>query len=329
LSIELEYTIGRVFQNIQDWDYYGIIMEPTTAGVPVDAERGADGLKRIRFEPDYTCPNLVPFNIPPANSGTLPWRGTEIGLKLFDRISNQPTELMKGGAPGRVDSSSGLGFLYEVSGVPLSPTANNIAIGVSGCYKSLLGLVKGIWGDEKLIEVSQLDDALAGIKFDSATGEMNLAENALPHPDELEVTIRSKVPESPQQQKLELMEALKAQIITPTEYRIQARKKGLSLPVGSDHEWENYRRAMLENLVLFADGKTSGQIIFSPRDLHPIHLMVLDIFMARPEFYLATPEVRDEFVKHHEAHEAGMGILPDDMEYPEGACPVRCRGNNH
>lgn len=45
--------------------------------------------------------------------------------------------------------------------------------------------------------------------------------------------------------------------------------------------------------------------------------MVLDAFMARPEFFLASPEVRKEFVKHREEHHAGMGAFPDAMPYAE------------
>ena len=118
-------------------------------------------------------------------------------------------------------------------------------------------------------------------------------------------------------------EALTKGIITPTEYRIMVRKKGLSLPVGNEIEWQSYRRATLENIVLFNDGVTSGRIRYSDRDLHQVHLDVLDAFMARPEFYLASDIVIKAFVDHRQTHLDGLGRLPNEMEYPEDAATLQ------
>lgn len=317
INTEVEITLRRAFQNVQDFDAFGLLMEPTTAGVPTEIMRGRDGIKRARFEPDYAVPELKPYNLTPSNSGTLPWRLSQLGIDVMDKIANQPNELLSGDAPGRVDSSAGLGMLYETSGVPLHPTAKSIAVAVSGCYKAMLGLIRKTWKDDKIVDVSQLDDSLAGIKFDPATGEMTLAENAIPHPDQVVITINSELPRSPQQQKLELNEALDRQLITPIEYMVEVRKRGLDLPVGNEVAWQNYRRAMFENLVLFGDGKTPGQVIVSGSDMHTIHLMVLEPFRARPEYYLAEPVVREAFNKHYEAHMTGLGQLPEGMEQPE------------
>jgi len=318
INAELEYTIGRMFQNAQDWDLFGFLLEPSTAGIPAEAERGADGIKRLRYEVDWTSPQPIsPQQVKPVSPGIFAAKILETGLKIMDDIANQPTELMAGDAPGRVDSSSGLGLLYELSRVPLSSVAKSIALGVSGCYKSMLGLIRGIWKEDKIIDMTMLDDTLAGIKFNANDGTITLAENALPHPDEIEITIKSDEPKSPEQQKMELNEALKAGIITPIEYRIEARKRGLDLPVGSDLEWQNYRRAMLENIVMFGDGTVPGQVIWSERDLHEVHLMVLDAFMARPEFYAASAAVRDKFAEHRAQHMTGLGQYPEQLPPPE------------
>jgi len=133
------------------------------------------------------------------------------------------------------------------------------------------------------------------------------------------VSVESAIPRSKEQRKLEIKDALTTQIITPTEYNIIVRKEALELPVGAEVEWQNYRRAMLENLTLFNDGQNPGEIIFSERDLHQVHLMVLDAFMARPEFYLAATPVRDAFVAHREEHMDGMGMLPEGIPAPEEA----------
>jgi hypothetical protein len=320
LNTEMEYTIARTFQNIQDIDQYGILALATTLGIPPDAIESKDGVKMLRYEPDYTSQqDLKPYVINPVNSGLLPVQGLKVGMELMDRVANQPVELMSGSAPGRVDSGPALGILNETSGIPLSPVARNIAGGVAGCYRCLLGIIRATWKDDKVINVNKLDDSLAGLVFDSKTGAMKLAKNAIPHPDEITVTVASEIPISSELQKLELKEALKDGTITPTEYRIEVRKRGLSLPVGNEQEWQNYRRAMLENLLLFGDGQIPNEnaVIVADRDMHVIHLQVLDAFMARPEFYLASQPVREFFEQHRQKHLSGLGVLPTGMPTPE------------
>jgi len=241
---------------------------------------------------------------------------------LMDKLANQPTEMLKGGAPGRVDSASGLGFLYETSGIPLSPTAKNVAEAVSGIYRSMLGICRDIWPAEKVVSVSSLDDSLAGIAFDMETGEITLAKNAIPSPDEVNINVASEVPISKEQQKLELKEALEKGVLTLNEYSFKVRELGLTSPVGNETAWQNYRRAKLENLALFGDGEKPGKVIVSERDMHIIHKEVLDAFMARPEFYAASDAVRGKFVEHYEEHNTGLGILPEGMETMEGAAEL-------
>lgn len=319
LNREVEIAASSLFQALSDFDLYGIQLWPTSLGDPVEAQRGQDGLKRIRFEPDYTTPDMKPENIMPAKMVLPHMNGIKTGLEMMDRIANQPTEMMAGGAPGRVDSAAGLGFLYETSGISLSPTAKNIANALSGVYRAMLRILKDIWTDQKVVSVSSLDDSLAGIVLDASSGTMSLSKNAIPFPDEVSVTIASEVPISREQQKFELKESLEKGRITLEEYSFEVRKRGLDLPVGMEREWQNYRRAMLENILLFGDGDMPGKVIVSSRDIHRIHLNVLDTFMSRPEFYSASKGVRDAFVAHYEEHKTEMGAFPDQLEYPEEA----------
>jgi len=319
INCEMEEAIARQFQNLKDWDLYGILMEPTTTGVVARITRGKDGVKRARYEPDPVAPDHKPYNISPSNTGTLPSEIVKLGVALQNNIANQPTELMGGGAPGRVDSSSGLGFLYETSNVPITPTAKVLAEGFSNCYRVILDIARLMWDDKKVLDITHLDDTVAGIQIDPSTGKLRLTENAIPHPDEIVISVASAVPRSKEQQKIELKDALKGGVITPTEYNIKVRKMSLDLPVGNEIEWQNYRRATLENLILFNDGRIPGNITFSERDMHQVHLMVLDAFMARPEFYLTSSEVRKKFVEHREEHLNGMGQYPDMMPYGEEA----------
>jgi len=322
LNTEAEYSLSSIFQTVSDFDLYGIQMWPASLGTPPDAHRGQDGIKRVTYEPDYTTPDLKPFNIMPANLTEPQIKAAMIAGSLMDKVANQPTEMLQGGAPGRVDSASGLGLLFETGTIPLTPTAKNVAEAISGIYRAMLGICKDIWPSKKIIEVSNLDDSLAGISFDIETGEINLAKNAIPHPNEVNINVASEVPISKEQQKLELKEALEKQRITLNEYSFQVREKGLDLPVGNEAAYQNYRRAKLENLSLFGDGDRPGKVTVSERDNHPIHLEVLNTFMARPEFYAASVEVRDAFVLHYEEHNSGLGILPEEMPPMEDAAEL-------
>jgi hypothetical protein len=322
LNTEAEYSLSSLFQSVADFDLYGIQMWPTSLGTSPEAHRGQDGIKRIEYEIDYTCPEQKPFNIMPAKMSKSNIEAAMVAGGLMDKIANQPMEILKGGAPGRVDSASGLGFLYETSGIPLSPTAKNVAEAISGIYRAMLGICRDMWPGEKVVSISNLDDSLAGIAFDMETGEINLARNAIPSPDEVNINVASEVPISKEQQKLELKEALKDGVLTLDEYSFKVRELGLTSPVGNEQAWQNYRRAKLENLALFGDGEKPGKVIVSERDMPLIHKSVLNAFMARPEFYAASPAVRNAFVAHDEEHDNILGKIPEEMPLMEDAAEL-------
>jgi hypothetical protein len=322
LNTEAEYSLSSLFQSVADFDLYGVMMWPASLGTPTDAHRGQDGIKRITYEPDYTTPELKPFPLQPVKMGKANIEAAMVAGGLMDKVANQPTEMLKGGAPGRVDSASGLGFLYETSAIPLSPTAKSVAEAISGVYRAMLGICRDIWPATKVVSISNLDDSLAGIVLDMETGEINLARNAIPSPDEVNINVASEVPISKEQQKMELKEALEKGIITLNEYSFKVREMGLTSPVGNELAYQNYRRAKLENLALFGDGESPGKVIVSQRDMHMIHKEVLATFMARPEFFAASVKVREEFIKHDEEHSSGLGELPEQMLQPEEAAEL-------
>lgn len=316
MNNEMEYTLGRTFQNLQDMDAYGIMLMPTTLGTNIEAVRGSDGLKKMVYEPDFVDPNAKITNIEPFNTGLMPIRALETAAALSDKIAGLP-EMLSGGAPGRVDSSSGLGLLYETSNIPLTPTANSIASAVSQCYRSMLDLMKMVWPDNKIVDMSILDDALVGINMDSTTGQVTISKDSIPTAEEVTIGVKTTLPKSKVQDKEELRGLLDAGIIDPFTYRVEARKRGLMMPIGNEAEWQNYRRAKMNNILLFGDGKTPGQIITSEYDMSEVHLRVLSEFMARPEYYLASPEVRNKFAEAYNFYFSGTGQLPPDVPYLE------------
>jgi len=158
--------------------------------------------------------------------------------------------------------------------------------------------------------------------MDAEAGTMSLEENNIPHPDEVNVTVSSAVPISDEQKKAELKDALEKGVVTLREYQFKVREEGLDLPVGDEPAWQNYRKAKMENILLFGDGKTPGKIISTEREMHAVHLEVLDAFIAKPEYGLAEKPVRDAFIEHYEYHQTGLGTLPEGMEAPEEAAEM-------
>jgi len=319
LNNEIEYAMSSLFQAVADFDLYGFQLWPTTLGEPAEAERGQDGIKRIRYEPDYTCPDIKPENIQPTKLTAPMIQAVTLASNLLDKLANQPRELLSGDAPGRMDSQPGLSFLFEASSIPISPTAKSMARGAAGVYRALLRILKDKWTNGKVISLSNLDDSLAGIVVNSSSGEMELGANSIPYPDEIEITVASELPVSLAQMRGELKEALAQQRITIDEFNQMARIQGLDLPVGDELGWQSYRRAMMENIILFGDGQMPGEVIVSMFDVPRIHEQVLLTFMARPEFYLGSPQVREAFVKHLNEHRMNRGQQPDQLPYAEDA----------
>jgi hypothetical protein len=322
LNTEIEFALQSTFQALQDFDTYGVTMWPASAGTPAEADRGSDGIRKLLYEVDYTVPEQKPFNVQPAKMTPFHMKSVELAVQLNDKIANQPQALMQGDAPGRVDSSQGLGLLYEFSSVPLAPIAKSVAEAVSTIYRAALGVARDTWASDKVVEINSLDDGVAGVTLDTEAGTMSLKDNAIPHPDEVVVTVSSAVPQSDEQKKTDLKEALDRQVITLREYQFKVREEGLDLPVGDESAWQNYRRAKMENILLFGDGHKSGEIIPSERDMHQVHLDVLDAFMAKPEFHLADQAVRDKFVEHYDYHMTGLGTLPEGMPSPDEAAEM-------
>ena len=223
----------------------------------------------------------------------------------------------------------GLGMLFETSSIPLTGPAYALASGFTTVYRAMLELAKERWSNLEMSAISMLDDSVIGLVMNTATGALDTEANALPLPEEVDISVVSALPVSPEQQKAELANALQLQVITPREYRLMARKQGLDLPVGNDAEWENHRNAVMENLILFGDGKTPGEALVSSHDMHMEHLETLNTFRAKPEFLFASPEVRESFITHHTEHMRGMGTgYPESMPYPEDMAEVEELGPN-
>ena len=326
LSAEVESALQNLFRNLQEIDVYGILCVPTSLGIE-RADFTATGHPRVLFyEQDYAMPDAKPFALEPINARDLPGVVVDLGAKLADRITKH-SEMLSGDAPGRVDSAAGLGLLYEMSTIPLTGPTASLSAAFAGVYMSMLDMVRKDW---KQLDVSSLtlsDPTVVGLSLDPKTGAISLKDRPIPSPLAVDVTIMSQGLTSPEQRKMELVQELKQQTISAMEYRIQARREALDLPVGNDQEWENYRRAVYNVLSIFGDGTNPGDPVLSQNDMPEVHIHVLSSFMARPEYNFADVKVRNQFENALDFYKRLQGEYPDQLPFPEDIAEMEKSGD--
>lgn len=328
LNTEVEVMLDQLFENIADLDLFGFLCIPRTAGLHrEDVQEAKKGSKTLFYDPDPSNPNVLPFNLKPGNAGAFPMQVVNACLALMNNQAAQ-SDLFKGDAPGRVDNARGLSFLYEAANVPLTGPMESLAGALTDTYKAMLWLARDRWPESRIVEMSLLDDTLVGVEYDPVAGEVRLERASIPAPGEVSITIGSKKPVSEAQQRADLLEQLQLGLLKPMEYRVKVRELGLSIPVGNEQEWQNYRRAKLENLMLYGDGVIPGAAIVDDNDMHEVHISVLQAFMSRPEYYAARgaegsedkSQVWEAFDEHLAQHRAAMGTgYPEGIPYPETA----------
>lgn len=319
LNAEVESMLMALFRNVQDMDQFGYLFYPEAWGIPKDVIEEAKAGRRIfGYTPDPTMPNAGVQTFQPVNTGQMPGNVAQMGLQLADRLSQQPMDLMSGNMPGRAESGKSIDMLYQTSTVPLGGPATSIAELMTAMYKSILWNTKQ-WKALKVNTLSLLDDSVVGITLNLQKGEMELSENAIPDPSEVLITIRSKEPIDKDKKKMELIGMLNNKIITPREFRWINRRENLGLPTGNDVEWQNYVRAVINNILLFGDGVTPGKAFFSDYDIPSVHEYVILRRMASPEFALASGAVQSKFRDRLLELRAARGTLPNPAQYPEDA----------
>ena len=323
VNCEVEASALRLLKNVQDFDMFGAVGIPSGMQMDqadLDAALAGRGSRYFRYETDPTDPNQRLEHLQPMTSGTMPKDILNMGFMMLDRLGQQPEIVTEGSAPGRVDSTPALNFLYQASTLPLGGLASGFATAFGTAYKALLGFAAK-WPAITLNLEALTDDTVIGIAVEPGSGKMKLGNNALPDPVELDVGIRSQKPLDTDKRKAELMQLLQAGIVSQAQFRLTSRLEQLDFPIRDDTEWQNYRMAILRNIVLFNDGKTpgdlTGKMAISQYDLPEIHLMVINRLMASPEFALASDEVQTKFGDLAQEMRARSGQYPEQMPAPE------------
>jgi hypothetical protein len=160
------------------------------------------------------------------------------------------------------------------------------------------------------MHLTDIDDNVAGVTL-GEDGLVSLDKNPLPNYWEVKLDVKDRHPQSPEIRKQEVMASFQAGLLDEIELKILNWKENLNIPIGGRREFEAYRKAVYNNVVLFNDGVEPGnidvnQIIDDPE----IHLMAVREFTGRLEFSFAKKEIRAAF-------ESWIGLLEDSLAgYP-------------
>jgi hypothetical protein len=324
LNYEVEKMLGNQFQVVSDMESHGMLVIPTTSGITKRQIRKKERRKVVFAEPDPVSPNSEVTQIAPFNPGDFPAKIAGLGVDLQDKLAGQ-SELYGGDAPGRVDSASALGFLHEVGNINLVATLNEIAEAFTQVYSSMLQTAHREAAGEveegeapstdRGFKIPILDDRMIGVVVDPVSGEVSLDNNPVPQPWEVSIDVRERNPKSVSQMKQEAGAMLKAGIITPLDFRILNEREGLGFPVVSRGDWEAYRKATVQKILLFNDGESPGTVIGGVEyDRPDIMLMVLGEFMTSIEFSVASPEVKNAFIEMKNAYGQLLGKFPEQLQ---------------
>ena len=292
---QCEKMFQSLFKNIRELDMFGTLFIPGASGIDLKRWRTGARPKIEKFDPDPLNPGGQPFTLGPHNTGTMPAKIADIALQQMQRLANQGP-FFQGDTSGRVDSAAGLGFLFNTGNIALGLPTHGLADALAGVYSRLLQVAKDRLGPGDTIELATLDDAVAGVVIDPTSGLMELSNNPLPDPWEVEVNIKDRTPRDRSVRKEELKELYTMQLVDPTRFWIAALEENLDFPGANKEIWETWRKATWQIIVTFRDGKTPGPLVVGEHTQNAdIQLMALQQFMNKIEFSLASVEVRRRF----------------------------------
>ncbi len=322
----IEKMLASFFQNVIDLDVYGTTLLPDTWSV--DTETFKKG-KRPRFQtysPDISAPNHQQIQISPQTTGTLPAKAAEIGTGITRALSGHGP-MFQGQAIGRMDSTSGYGFMYDVANLNLAMCSHSIADAFVGLYGRLIQVAKRRYDRDDQVQLPIIDEAMAGVVV-GQNGQLELTNNPIPDPWEFKIDVKDRTPRDMLSRKQELKEILQFQLITPTQFWLTAYDEKLDIPGSPKDLIESYRKAVWQVVMLFQDGKEPGVITASEVAMNPeVQLMVVQRFMNKIEFSLADQKVREAFEQWKTVLEQSMGQgFPQGLMPPEQAAQMQKEG---
>ncbi len=327
MNDQIEKMLASLFKNIQELDMFGTLFIPGASMIDIKRWKTGPRPKVEKFEPDPLNPNMKPFTLQPANTGLMPAKVAEIAGQYLEKQSGQGPAF-RGETSGRVDSAAGLGFLFNTGNISLGLPSHGIADAFSGVYSRMLQVAKERLQPGETVKLATIDDAIAGVVLDPATGDMRLSENPIPNPWEIKVDIKDRQPKDREVIKQELKELFSMQLVDPTRFWITAMEMNLEMPGAPRELWETWRKCTWQIITLFRDGITPGNLDIGEHTQNPdIQLIKLQEFMNKIEYSLSSEAVRKAF----ETWKLDLEILagqrfPSELPPPEVVAQIEAAG---
>lgn len=313
---QIEKMMASLFKNVTELDAFGTLFVTGAMGVDLKKWRTGPRPKADKYEPDPLSPGAQPITLQPSNTGLLPSRLVEFGTGVMDRLANQGP-IYSGENVGRVEAGAAMGFLYNTGNIALGLPVNNLSDAIAGVYARMLQAVKDRSSPGSILELANISDAVAGVIIDPNSGSVELAQNPIPDPWEVNVDIKDRTPREPDIRKRELLDLYGAQLVDYNRFWITAFEENLDFPGPPKDIWETWRKVQYQIVVLFRDGKQPGPLFLGEHTQNPaIQLLAVQQFMNRIEYSLASKEVRKVFEQWKEALEGLAGV-----RYPAGLGP--------
>lgn len=322
LNREVESLLGDFTENLRQMDRLRFLAIPLSSGI--NKRNFHEHLRNriLPYQPDYVAMQHKPELIAPPNTGDAFGRAINMLVTMMDGTAAQG-ELLTGKVPGRTDSADALSIVAEQQGTPLAALGELIEYGMTHVWKACLSYARKVQqhlGREIAIDVHRMDEMFVGVTIDVAEGKLSFKEGEwVPDPRRVDITIRSKAPRDKQAIHAELQESVAQGRMSIVDYQIACIKEALDLPIVDKTAYMNYEAAWLENIVIFGDGETPGNI---DRDLKPnpmvenhvIHLMVHLELAQSALFKAASDAVQTAIIKMITYHRTGSAWLPDQLQ---------------
>lgn len=316
LNYEVEKMLANQFQNVSDMDEFPMLVIPQGYGVSRKDVQKRERRKVVFSTPNPVDPKQRVESIAPATSGDFPAKIADMGIALQDKWSGH-SEIHSGGAPGRTESAAALGFLHEAADINLVATVNNIGDAYVQMYASMLQAARTEADQsppDSVFHLPLIDDRMVGVSLDASSGGISIDRNPIPHPWEVSIDIEERALRSKEQSKQEAVFLLQNGRITPVDFEILNELKGWGFPIRRRAYFENYRKAVIQKILLYNDGETPGYVMGGIEYDNPlIFLDVLGDLMASMEFSVASENVRRAFISLKSRYQSMLGEFPDDF----------------
>jgi len=324
----IEKMLETQFQNVTDLDSFGCLVAMSTSGINRRELQKKEKRKVLIAEPDPVSPNREPvYKIDPYNTGDFPGKVANLALQIMNEMSGQG-DVYSGQAPGRTDSAAALGFLFETGNVGVVATANSVADAWVGIYASMLSSAKLELGSEEGFKLPVIDEDMIGVSLKVEGNEVSIRDNPIPDPWEIKIEVKDRLPTSSQQRRQEALQMLQMGLLSPVQFEILNYRENLGFPIGSRSNWNAWRKAVYQKVLLFGDGKKPGPFLFDDgsgqslpinfeADNPDITLIVIQDLMSSPEFMHVSREIRGAFEKWKGLMETQKGQrLPQGLPDP-------------